>query len=121
MHVRRTHEVATWKLKLVEMETENSQLKYRLSLDLFKLKELELKAEESCSCRGFCHITHSKHNWTKSISNGIFIQMENLDRVGFSVNMHQCKTCEQIFTSPNNFIHHMENSHKSADVNFLQN
>ena len=39
VHVRKTRQIATWKSKLMEMETENSQLKYRLSLDLFRMKE----------------------------------------------------------------------------------
>ena len=120
VHVRKTHQIATWKSKLMEMETENSQLKYRLSLDLFRMKEHELKARKSCSCRGFCPITHSKHNWTKSHCDEIFINMEKLNRGGVGVNMHQCKTCEQNFLSPIDFIHHIENNHKTADVNFLQ-
>ena len=121
VHVRKTRQIATWKSKLMETETENSQLKYRLSLDLFRMKELELKARESCSCWGFCHITHSKHNWTKSHCDEIFSQMENFNRGGVSVKKHQCQTSGQLFLNPRDFIQHIENNHKTADVIFLQN
>ena len=65
LHMRNMHELVLWKSKLMEIETENAKLKYKLSLDLFRIKELELKNKESCSCRGFCAISHSKHNWKK--------------------------------------------------------
>jgi uncharacterized C2H2 Zn-finger protein len=119
-HAQNMHELVLWKLKLLEMETKNSRLKHKLHLDLFRMKELGLKGRESCSCRGFCIISHSKHNWTKSLCVGIFCQMEKLNSDGAIENMHQCETCEQTFLHPMDFIHHMVNNHKAADVNFLQ-
>ena len=120
-HMRNMHELVLLKLRLLEIETHNSKLKHKLYSDLFRIKELEMKGRDSCSCRGFCAITHSKHNWTKSLCDELLGKMEKSNSAGVSVDMHQCKTCEQMFSCPMDFIHHMQNNHKTADVNFLQN
>jgi chromosome segregation ATPase len=111
LHMRNIHELVLWKSRLLEIETKNSMLKCKLSLDLFRMKELEMKDKESCSCRGFCAISHSKHNWTQSLCDEIFYQMEKPSSDGVGVNMNQCKTCEHIFPRPLDFIHHIESSH----------
>ena len=120
LHMRNMHELALWKSKLLEIETQNSRLKYKLSLDLFRIKEIEEEDKESCSCRGFCAISHSKHNWKRSLCDEIFCKMEKISSDGAGVNMHQCKTCETKFTSPLDFINHIESYHKVADVKFLE-
>ena len=76
MHKKNNHEFVAWKTILLEIETENSRLKFKISLDLFRIKELELTAKESCRCRGFCAISYCKHNWTKSVSDEILLRME---------------------------------------------
>ena len=49
---------------------------------------------------------------------------ENSDETGASNHdalskCYQCETCETNFLSTVNFIHHIENFHKVADVQFL--
>jgi hypothetical protein len=97
------HELVVWKSKLLEIETANSRLKCILSLDLFRMKELEMKDKESCSCRGFCAISHSMYNWTQSLCDGIFYQMEKPSSDSVEVEMNRCKTCEQIFSKATGF------------------
>ena len=37
-----------------------------------------------------------------------------------ALNVHQCESCNESFTNAGDFIFHIENTHKTADVNFLQ-
>ena len=79
MHERKIHEVVVWKSKLLAMETEVSRLKSCLFSDLYSLKEIKIRKQQTCSCKGFCVITHSKHNWVQLSSEKI---MKNLKKVG---------------------------------------
>ena len=121
IHVRRVHLMATWKSKLLAIDRMNSEMKHKLYSDLFRIKELKLKGRESCSCRGFCSISHTKHNWNKSICDEILCKMDNLRSADVSVDGHQCETCEEIFPELSDFVKHIENYHKVADVIFLEN
>ena len=39
---------------------------------LYKLKQIENKKKESCSCKGFCRILHSRFRWKPSHSDDLF-------------------------------------------------
>ena len=127
MHMRKIHEQELWKSKLVKIENEVAGLKYRLSSDIYRLAKFEQLKKETCNCKGFCVINHTWYTWTKSSSDSILFQMnilaeETIDETDDALSKcYQCETCETKFLSPVDFIHHIENFHKVADVKFLEN
>ena len=46
---------------------------------MFKLKNEELKRRETCSSRGFCIITHTKHNYVKLKSEEFLNKIKNFN------------------------------------------
>ena len=52
------------KLRILEIDLSNQRTK--LTSSLLKLREKEILDNERCSCIGFCHINHRKHNFYKS-------------------------------------------------------
>ena len=84
-------------------------------------------ADESHSCN-ICEIdftnvielkkhmkTHENLNIIKTNTNET-----NLSETEGALNVHQCESCNESFTNAGDFIFHIENTHKTADVNFLQ-
>ena len=123
MHSLKIHETVAWKTKLLGMETQVSGLRFQISSKLFRMQELEHKKKQSCRCKGVCIINHSKHNWTKSSSNGIVCRMMSLNigvTDGVKMDMHECVMCEHKFHKVDEFVMHIQNNHKAADVQFLQ-
>ena len=70
------------KRMLYQKEQELSEQRIVLLTKLFKLKDIEIKARQSCRCKGRCSITHSKHNWISSKSDKFLQAMTNLKQVG---------------------------------------
>ena len=58
-----------WKIKV-------SRLKSCLFSDLCSLVELEISRQQTCTCRGFCGITHSKQNLVQSSSENIITKLK---------------------------------------------
>ena len=52
------------KLRILEIDL--SKQRTKLTSSLLKLREKEILDNERCSCIGFCHINHRKHNFYKS-------------------------------------------------------
>ena len=52
------------KLRILEINL--SKQRTKLTSSLLKLREKEILDNERCSCIGFCHINHRKHNFYKS-------------------------------------------------------
>ena len=71
------------RLKSLLNEKEKELLEQRLDLmtKIFHLKEMEAKANEDCSCRGQCFITHTKHNWKHLTSDKILKRLSSLKKV----------------------------------------
>ena len=59
--------------------------------------------------------THENLNIIKTNTNET-----NLSETEGALNVHQCESCNESFTNAGDFIFHIENTHKTADVNFLQ-
>jgi chromosome segregation ATPase len=77
--------------------------------------------DESHSCN-ICEVNFTnvpelkKHMKThENLSN-----VTNLSETEGALNVHQCESCNESFTNAGDFIFHIENTHKTADVNFLQ-
>ena len=132
------------------MEGEVSELKYGLLSSVYILRDKENRKRQSCRCIGFCVITHTKHNWVKSLSEGIMLhlrqfnndhveedyhtdssadggenveeldEIESLDVAGVDTKIHECESCGESFSTPADFIVHIENIHKVAAVTFLR-
>ena len=49
-----------------------------LTSSLLKLKEKEFKSEQICRCKGFCKITHLKHNYFKSKADELCGKMQKI-------------------------------------------
>ena len=112
------------------MENEVSRLKSCLFSDLYSLRELEISKQQTCRCRGFCGITHSKHNWVQSSSENImtklktkFMKKNGSDKVVEAESetkpIHKCESCTKKFSESTDFIIHMQNNHQVAAVTFL--
>ena len=52
-----------------------------------------------------------KKSWSESPVN---------ESASVNKNVHTCESCEESFTNAGDFIFHIENNHKDADVIFLQ-
>ena len=73
-HIRKIHDLAECKLKLLHKDKEVIELKYGISSGLLKLKEKEAKAKFVCQCKGVCKIKHKIYfeiNHQKDISRAI--------------------------------------------------
>ena len=64
--------------KLHHIEKKVSDQKSLLVSNLFKLKDLEVNRKLTCNCKGRCQIYHRKHNWSSSLSEQIFVKLENV-------------------------------------------
>ena len=62
----------SFQTKLRKLEIDLSKQRMHLTSSLLKLKEKEILNKECCSCVGFCHINHRKHNFFKSTVEDIF-------------------------------------------------
>ena len=59
------------------MEKKISDQKSNFTSSVFQLKIKEIKESQSCSCRGYCNISHKKHNFVKSRSEELFLNMKS--------------------------------------------
>ena len=76
-----------------------------------------------CQCRGSCKIRHQLYNYRKPESDELRRKVENPDIESKSddprIQVITCDDCEQVFLNSKDFVLHMENKHKQADVNFF--
>ena len=63
--------------KLRKLEIDLSKQRMHLTSSLLKLKEKEVLNKDCCSCVGFCHINHRKHNFFKSTVENIFDKLKH--------------------------------------------
>jgi predicted RNase H-like nuclease (RuvC/YqgF family) len=47
-------------------------------------------------------------------------RVTNLSKTEGAISFHECESCEENFSSAGDFIFHIQNNHKTADVMFLQ-
>ena len=83
-HIRKTHETKALKKiqllkKMESLQTTISIQRNKLTSSLIKLKNKEFKEIQLCRCKGFCVITHSKHNYYKSKAGEICEKLTNLN------------------------------------------
>ena len=105
----------SFQTKLRKLEIDLSKQRIELTSSLLKLKEKEVLNNEYCSCVGFCHINHRKHNFYKSKVETIFDKLKSIkkdkavvenketnvkeDKVGSRTKKEafKCKFCKLIF------------------------
>ena len=63
--------------KLRKLEIDLSRQKMQITASLLKLKEKDILNYDCCSCVGFCHIKHWKHNFYKCRVEDIFDKLKN--------------------------------------------
>ena len=81
---------------------------------LFKLKQIEDKQKQICSCRGFCRILHSRFRWKPSQSDNLFEKFEAINKSFLRV---QCKICDIQFTDEEILKNHVKTNHQSSTKN----
>ena len=66
--------------KVEELQRQILCQRSSLTSSLLKLKEKEFKSRQSCSCKGFCKITHLKHNYFKSKADELCDRMNKISK-----------------------------------------
>ena len=87
------------------MKRKVQEQKTSLKKSLYGLKLKEESSKDLCSCRGFCGITHSKHNWNKSHSEQLLSKLNSMD-----TNI-ECDLCNWEFETFSELERHMTNMH----------
>ena len=88
------------------MESQISQQKLKLSMDLLKLRKKENSESLKCNCNGkrFCRIFHNKHNWRISVSHTI-------EKKLVSISPNSCNICDKAFNDVAYLKKHVEEHH----------
>ena len=113
-NIRKIHELAECKLKLLHKDKEVIELKYGISSGLLKLKEKEAKAKFVCQCKGVCKIKHKIYNWIKPVSEtlankSIDILEKKADvEEELEPTLLQCPKCDTIFETSRELKTHTE-------------
>ena len=124
MHVETVHEKVNekklWKAKLKEKEIEVCSQKFKISSEIFSLKEKEISLNKICRCKGFCRINHYKHSWSQSKSTNLFEKMLNLNvhhvakLQGAVQKSYTCDSCEEKFVKMVELKKHKKTIHKCS-------
>ena len=93
------------KNKLGFMRRKVQEQKTNLKQSLYGLKLKEEASKNLCSCRGFCGITHSKHNWRKSKSEDLLCKLNFMERI------IECDACNYEFETFSELERHVMNAH----------
>ena len=82
-HMRSDHgekgEIIKMSLMLHGIERQILEQKLDITNKLSKLKENEFLEKQTCKCRGWCAITHSKHSWKVTKSEHVYKMIHSLD------------------------------------------
>ena len=76
LHVMDIDKILQMKLKLREVENLISDQKLDLVIKISNLKERESTGKQTCRCRGWCAISHTKHGWSLTKSDKILKMVE---------------------------------------------
>ena len=118
-HMKNEHDKSAARIsfqnKLKKLEIDLSKQRMHLTSSLLKLKEKEVLNKDCCSCVGFCHINHRKHNFFKSTVEDIFDKLkhtmkdedvveiketkkkDNKYESGTKKKSYKCNSCKSIF------------------------
>ena len=129
-HIKIDHEKEEWKLKVQEIERKLADQKFDIVSNLYCLKETEIKDSQKCRCRGFCRINHSKYNWSKSKTDEIISNLEDLN-VKFAVNIikkgtvnrngafkkkYSCDQCDETCVKQGELKKHKKTNHGTSTL-----
>ena len=85
--------------------------KINLVNSLYKLRQTEDKKKETCSCKGFCRILHSRFRWKPSQSEYLYQKFEAIHESSSRV---KCKICDFQFNDEEIFKTHVKTTHPSS-------
>ena len=100
-----------------------SQQKANIYRDIAKLKQNEFRAKNSCRCKGFCNINHSRHSWISQKSDKLIELLgETKDSMGDDKNDYSkcpknvnsefiCKHCDTLLEDVARMRNHIKNQH----------
>ena len=111
--------------RLLNLHQKISEQKFRFTTSLFSLKEKEEKAKHTCRCKLLCRIYHTKHNWSKSVSDDIFKKFQLMSNGVKNVSTnstevitrsYSCDFCEEIFSRESHLKSHIEDIHTVLSI-----
>ena len=115
--------------KVEELQRQILCQRSSLTSSLLKLKEKEFKSIQSCSCKGFCRITHLKHNYFKSKADELCEKMqkismktkEHLQHLGTLNKCFKYGFCEEKSAKKSKLKKHKKNAHAKQNTERLTN
>ena len=110
--------------KINDLNSKIKEEKTDLTSKLLKLKDKEMEASLTCSCIGFCKITHLKHNFVKSWSKEYFSKMEHIvvsnsnearSNLSGIRKRFICKQCDDEFSRQGELKKHVKSEHEERE------
>ena len=112
--------------KLDSLRKNVSEQKMKVSISIFDFKKIEGKASQSCRCKGFCRINHTKMNFIKSRSDELLFKLKDLYGEEFKTEenvkpadsgcirkRYPCKQCDKEFTKQGRLKKHLKTEHRA--------
>ena len=109
---------------VIELERKISEQKLKCTSSLFELKSKEIEEIQTCRCKSYCTITHVKHNYMKSKSDGLFSKLSilssNLEpskeakacNFGARRKQYTCNQCDEVFNKQGQLKKHKKSEHR---------
>ena len=101
------------KVKLEFLKRKFQGQKTDLMQSLYELRLKEETNKNAWSCRGFCGITHSKHNWKTSESERLWDKLDSMRT------LVECETCDFEYKTFCQLEKHVQNEHTSTEYTLL--
>ena len=112
--------------KMESLHKNLARQRTELTSSILYLKKQEFEEFLTCSCIGFCVITHTKHNFYKSKADKVCAKLKSLstssnihienphDHLGAYSKYFTCNTCEVKFRRQRDLKKHNKSDHKEA-------
>ena len=126
VHKQEKH-VRTLLEKVEKMQEKILRQRNALTSSLLKLKEKEFKSKQTCRCKGFCKITHLKHNYFKSEADELCEKMnkvskdikEQIQNLGTLSKCLICSLCAQNFPKKDHIKKHINKKQSKQNLKNL--
>lgn len=138
-HQKHVHDAKQKRMAVLQTKMNNiaqhlSEQKMSISSSILQFQKKEISLRQSCTCKSYCRIFHTKHNFVKSKSNELFSKLKNISSSDaiYSVNQEEsnnfgtgalrksypCNKCEKGFTKQGLLKKHMKMEHRARREEF---